>query len=530
MAVRVFRNPRIYTGLDETPTVQAVAVEGERIVATGTEEAVRTALNERGVDPAGAEIVDLDGECVVPGFYDAHIHTGLLSQGLLAVDLRGCADLEEALGRVKAFADDLTDEDAWITGGRWDCNRWAVPKQPTRQDLDRVCPDHPVALPSVDGHTTWANSRALQMAGIDRDTPNPDGGEIVKDEHGEPTGILREAAAWSLRRMSMKTDPATLAVALDVGQQQLLSQGITSVMDLDGEDVRAAYQLLKDDGRLHIRVHKGIPMDALDLAIEEGRRTGDGDDWLRTGPVKLFSDGALGSLTCLMCEPFAGTNNSGMAVTGFDDMLRMVQQASAAGIAVATHAIGDRAAQIVVDAYEQGDRSGGTLRHRVEHAQYLRWEDVHRMARLGVVASMQPTHCTTDIDLTDKLLGDRDLAAYAWRSCLNIGTPLAFGSDAPVEDINPFEGLHAAITRQRGDGTPPGGWQPHECLTPLEALRAYTLGSAFAAGEEDDKGVLAPGKLADLVAVDTDITADPMAVRGAQALTTVVGGAVKWQR
>jgi predicted amidohydrolase YtcJ len=371
------------------------------------------------------------------------------------------------------------------------------------------------------------------MVGIDHTSADPAGGQIVRDERGQPTGILRESASYPLRDVMNSPASGDLRGLLRRAQERLLSVGLTSVHDLDGEDCRAAYLQMHQAGELALRVHKAIPVAYLDGAIDEGRRTGQGDDWFRTGPVKVFSDGALGSHTCHMTEHFAGNeDNFGIAVTAADEMVRIVRKANAAGIAVATHAIGDRGNQLVLDAYEAVDPAGTSpLRNRIEHAQHLRPQDVVRLARLGVVASMQPTHCTSDIDLVSTLLADRDLSSYAWRSMLNAGVSLAFGSDAPVEDPNPFHGVFAAMTRTRADGTPSGGWQPRQRLSVGEALTAYTLGSAFAAGEEHRKGVLAPGKLADFIVLDTDPFAEPPeAVRRTTVLTTVVGGRIRWQR
>lgn len=535
MPVCVFRNSRIYTGTTTNRTVGAIAVEGERIVAIGSKAQVEGAIRARSVQVD--EVVDLDGACVLPGFYDAHIHTAHLARNLARVDLSECGSLEEALLRIKRFADSEPQRE-WIGGGRWDSNRWTVPVQPDRYALDTVCPDRPAEFPSIDGHTVWVNSAALRVAGIDRHTPDPIGGQIVHDERGEPTGILREAATTKVQRMSAATDTRDLSEVLLAAHEQLLGLGITSVLDLDGEDARAAYLTLHSQRQLHLRVQKSIPVDALDLAVEQGRKTGLGDDWLRTGPVKLFADGALGSRTCHMTEPFVGTTNNGIEVTASDEILRLVQFAASAGIAVATHAIGDQAARRVLDAYETlGERSGCGLRNRLEHAQFLRHEDLARMARLGVVASMQPTHCTTDYQLVDELLDGRTgdgpgaLLAYGWRSLVNSGVPLAFGSDSPVEDPNPFEGVYAAATRMTADHQPAGSWQPEQCLGVMEAITAYTLGSAYAAGEEGVKGTLECGRLADFIAVDTDpVTATPDEIRTTRVLTTIVGGQVRWQR
>ncbi|MBF8190045.1 amidohydrolase [Nonomuraea sp. K274] len=521
MTIRIFRNARIHTGDPERPRAEALAVDGEEIVAAGTEAEVGAAIG------AGAELVDLAGEAVIPGLYDAHIHTGKYARERSQVDLRLARSLEEALAAIAEHAVRLSPG-AWLFGGRWNSNVWERPVQPDRHALDSVCPDRPAALPSVDGHTVWANSQALRMIGVDRTTPDPVGGQIVRDEDGEPTGILRESASYPLRALMTAGD---LVDELRAAHEELLALGLTSVHDIDDEDCRAAYLRLHDAGELKLRVHKAIPAEHLEAAVEEGRRTGAGDDWFRTGPVKLYSDGALGSHSCHMIEGFAGDEgNHGIAVTPYDDLVKLVRTAGAAGIAVATHAIGDQAGRLVIDAYEEAGRPAG-LRYRIEHAQHLRRADITRMARLGIVASMQPVHCTTDMDLVSALLAGQDLASYAWRTMLNAGVPLAFGSDAPVEHPNPFAALHAAVTRTRADGTPPGGWQPEQRLSVGEALLAHTLGSAYAAGEEGRKGVLAPGRLADLIAVDTDpFTANADSIPHTKVLTTVVGGEIRWQR
>jgi len=520
MPVRIFRNARIYTGDPSQPVVSALAVQGERLIAVGDESSVRETIT------GPVDLVDLDGACVLPGLYDAHIHTASLARDLTSLDLRGAGSLPDALQRIADFVPRLTTG-VWLTGGRWDSNRWDVPVQPNRQALDSVCADRPADLASIDGHTHWVNTAALRAAGIDRSTPDPIGGEIVRDADGEPTGILREAATGLLGGMAAASDPRDLADRLLDAQELLLSVGLTSVHDIDGEDCRAAYVKIREAGKLKIRVHKAIPATALELAIDEGRRTGDGDGWFRTGPVKLFSDGALGSHTCHMSDAFPDGSH-GMAVTPYEDLVRLVERANSAGIAVATHAIGDRAATLVLDAYQHA--ASGGLRNRFEHAQHLQWADIRRMARLGVVASMQPTHCTSDIDLVQELLGDRDIASYAWRSILDADVALAFGSDAPVEEPNPFYGIHAAVTRMRRDGTPAGGFQPEQRISVGEAISAFTLGSAYAAGEDQDKGSLTVGRLADFIAVDTDpYECRPSELPHTNVITSVVGGEVRWQ-
>lgn len=522
----LLRHPRIHTGVPGAPTVSAVlAVDGRVLAAGDARELGRQA-------PTGTQVVDLEGAAVVPGFYDAHIHSASTAEVADRVDLRGSTDLADALQRVRQYAVGHPGT-GWLLGGGWDANLWITPATPHRTALDSACPDRPALLSSIDGHTAWANTAALQAVGIHADTPDPAGGVIVRDPDGLPCGLLREHATELLRRAIPAEDPSHRRARLLRGQQHLLSLGLTSIYDIDGEDARTDYLALQRAGDLRIRVTKAIPVEHLDAAIAEGRRTGDGDEWFATGAVKVFSDGALGSRTCLMSRPFADdSGNSGVAVTSVEEMFAVAATATAAGIAVATHAIGDLANRRVIDVYEQlADRRPAGLRMRIEHTQFLRPEDVTRMARLGIVASMQPIHCTTDRDLVDRVLEGHDVAAYAWRSLLAAGAPLAFGSDAPVEDPNPFPGLHAAITRTRVDGTPIGGWQPGERLTPAQALAAHTVGSAYAAGEEHRKGRLAPGLLADLIAVDTDPLGPEIdALPAARVLSTVVGGRVVWQR
>ncbi|TWP37894.1 amidohydrolase [Leekyejoonella antrihumi] len=525
----LYRHPRIWTGDPTSPWATALLTDRERLVAVGDAAVSRA-------QTAHARVVDLPGVLVIPGLHDAHIHTANLARDLVSVDLRPARSMDQALAMVHEHAA-AAPVGIWLFGGRWDANKWSGRTIPDRHVLDRVSHDHPVALPSIDGHTMWANTIALKLAGITSSTPDPVGGRIERDETGEPTGILREQASEPLRDIQAGDASGALEPLLLHCQEELLSVGLTSVTDIDGEDARTAYLAMRESGRLRLRVTKAIPLVALDRAIAEGRRTGQGDDWMRVGPVKLFSDGALGSHTSYMSHEFPGdAGNHGMARMSVDEVAELTRKAVAAGIGVATHAIGDQANATVLDGYERVLRETGTdLRLRIEHTQHLKPADVGRIARLGVIASMQPTHCNSDIDLADELLAGQDLVSYGWKSLLDAGAVLALGSDSPVEEPNPFHGLYAAITRQRADGTPVGGWQPHERLSMTQALHAHTVGSAYAAGDEGRKGVLQPGMLADFVAVDTDIldeqvlAHEPVRVHDAQALATVVGGEIRWQ-
>ncbi|GAA4381938.1 amidohydrolase [Paeniglutamicibacter cryotolerans] len=529
----LYLNATFHTQWSTTPRATAMLTRGERILAIGTPEELRA--HATGI----TSTVDLGGAHVVPGLTDSHIHTGNYAREIAALDLRGTRSLEESLERVRAYAATLP-EGAWIFGGRWDYNAWDRPVQPDRQALDSVTGGRPAALPSIDGHTLWANTAALEAVGIDAGTPCPVGGEIVRDADGNPTGILRETAQDPLSEIRQSPAAGDLGAQLAEGQRRLLAVGLTGVHDFDGEDALEGYQQLRAAGELHLRVHKAIPMTALDHAIAMGRATGDGDAWLRTGPVKLFSDGALGSHTCHMTEAFPGDDgNTGIEVIPYLELLALVRQAAGAGIAVATHAIGDRANQLVLDAYEDlarnpldapaGARPGlPRLRHRIEHTQHLRPDDVQRLAELGVIPSMQPTHCTTDIPLASTLLAGRDIASYAWRSLLDAGAHPAFGSDAPVELPDPLHGIHAAVTRQDQQDQPAGGWQPGERITVAEAIAAYTVGAAYASGEESHKGRLRPGMLADFTALGADpYTIDPSELRDVSVVATAVGGLIR---
>lgn len=526
----LFRHPRVFTGNASQPFVSGILVEDDRITAVG-DAAELTAIHP------SATVVDLPGALVLPGMHDAHIHTAGIARSLVAVDLRGARSLQDALERVREHAE-LLPPGSWIFGGRWDSNKWERPVQPTAADLDTVSGDHPIALSTIDGHTMWANSEALRRAGIDARWPDPPGGMAVRDADGNPTGILREAAQDPIGEIAAGPDAGDLRQLLLAAQTHLLSVGLTAVTDLNGEEARAAYLAIKDAGELAIRVVKAVPMEALQSAIAEGRRTGDGDDWFRVGPVKLFSDGALGSRTCHMSRGFADDpSNRGMEVMTHQQLYAAAHAAVTAGIAVAVHAIGDQANHVVLDVFEQIRReTGSTLPLSIEHTQFLQPGDVARLRTWDVTASMQPTHCTSDIDLVRALLPEHDLVAYGWRSVLDSGAALAFGSDAPVEEANPFHGIHAAVTRQRADNTPDGGFQPAERVTVAEAIAGYTTGPAKLTGAADHRGTLAAGMLADFIAVDTDITDpailadEPLRIRDTQVLQTIVGGETRWQR
>ncbi|MDO4919187.1 amidohydrolase [Kocuria sp.] len=505
----------------------AILTAGDRILAVGGYRELRA------LAPLGTEHVDLGGGHVLPGMGDAHIHSAMYARSLIEPDMRACTDLDSALAVLRPHVDKARRDPSitWIFGGQWNINAWTTPARPDRRVLDAVAPDVPVALSSLDLHTLWLNSRALQELGLDRTVADPDGGEYERDEHGELTGVLREAAAIPVRDGLMQSDVAgSIDSYLPLGQRELLRRGITSVHDIDGVDCLNAYRALRERGELDLRVHKILRQEQLPDFLQRGIRTHSGDEWISMGPLKLFADGALGSHTCHMSRAWPGTGDHGMAVMEPEELRHWIRTAAAAGIATAVHAIGDQAATEALDAIAASrdvSRAFG-LRHRIEHAQYLKPEDVPRLRELGVTASMQPMHCTTDIPLNG-FLADRDLVAYGWRTLLEQGVELAFGSDAPVEDPNPFHALHAAVTRTR-DGAPEGGWQPHERISRAEAVHLHTHAVARASYEENLKGCLAPGMLADFVSVDRDVfSVDTEAVRDTVVEATVVGARVRYR-
>jgi len=520
----VLYNGRIYTMDRTNPRVQAVAIAGNRIAAVGDDAQIKCLL------APGGEAIDLGGRTVVPGFTDCHIHFVEYALRLTRIDLAGVQSRAEAVRRVAERARTAKPGE-WLLGGGWDHNLWEDTSLPTKEDLDSVAPHNPVALDSKDGHSLWVNSLALARAGIAAETPDPSGGEIERQPGtGEPTGILKENARHLVKNVIKRPSLEDIRSALKVAMANAHRAGLTGIHDCEDELAFAAFQELLKKGELGLRVLMHIPAKNLDAAIGLGLRTGFGNEWLRVGGVKVFADGALGSRTAAMLAPYQEEPlNLGIAVTPKEEMRELVRKASRAGLSVAIHAIGDRANRDVLDVLEESRQAGGgaDLRHRIEHVQLLHPADIPRLARLGVIASMQPIHATSDMEMVRRHWGEeRARRAYAWRSLLEAGTVLAFGSDCPVESLDPLAGIHAAVTRRRADGSPgPEGWHPEERISVGEAVRAYTWGAAYASGEEREKGVIALGKLADLVVLSQDIFAvPPMAILETEVEATVLNG------
>ena len=504
----VLYNGKIYTMDRTAPHAHAVAIAGNRIVAVGDDAQIMRVL------APGGKAVDLRGRTVVPGFTDCHVHFVAYALRLTRIDLSGIESKSEAIRQVAERAR-MAKSGEWLLGGGWDRNLWEDTSFPTKEELDSVAPGNPVALSSKDGHSLWANSPALARAGITAETHSPPGGEIERQPGtGEPTGILKENAERLVTDVIKKPSLEAIQVALKEAMANAHRAGITGIHDCEDERAFAAFQELSKKGELALRVLMHIPAQNLDDAIGLRLRTGFGGEKLKVGSVKIFADGALGSRTASMLAPYADEPlNLGIAVTSKEEMRELVSKASRAGISAAIHAIGDRANRNVLDILEESRQSGQGmgLRHRVEHVQLLHPTDIPRLAKLGIIASMQPIHATSDMDMVERHWGEeRGRGAYAWQSLLEAGAVLAFGSDCPVESLDVLAGIHAAATRRRADGSPgPEGWHPRERITVEDAVRAYTLGAAYASGEEQEKGSITPGKLADLVVLSQDIFVIP---------------------
>lgn len=522
-ATTVLFNGDIHTMDRGKPRAQAIAIVGNRVLAVGSDSEILALL------APGGKAIDLAGRTVAPGFTDAHLHFMSYGISLKQVDLAEVPTLEEALERVAAGAAD-TPAGGWVHGRGWDHSLWEGGVFPTKIDLDRVVPENPVYLRRKCGHAGWANSRALELAGITAATPDPFGGAIDRDPGtGEPTGILKELAMDLVAGLFEEPTLEEAMEAIKTAMANAHRLGITGVHTMEGATALSALEQLEADGELALRVLIQIPEANLDAAIQTGLRTGFGNERLRIGGVKAFADGALGARTAYMIEPFEGSEDDcGIPVATAEHLKELVGKAARAGIASFIHAIGDRANREVLDAVKASRNAGEgrQLRHRIEHTQLLHPNDIPRLAELGVIASMQPIHATQDMLLADAHWGVRSAGAYAFRSLLDSGAVLAFGSDSPVEDLNVMKGIHAAVTRRRRDGSPgPDGWYPEQRLTVDETVYAFTAGAAYASGEETIKGTLSPGKLADLVVLSQDIfTIDPMAILGTEVVATMFDG------
>jgi predicted amidohydrolase YtcJ len=529
----LYLHGRIYTNDPQHPWAQAMAIRGDKIICVG---AISQVMTECGGSDSKVETVELHQKFVMPGFNDAHMHLGYAGQGMLAVRLYGAASIEELKQRLAASVATHKPGE-WVTGAGWDHTLWPEKQFPNKWELDDVAPKNPVLLTHVSGHVAVANSLALKLAELDNNTPNPQGGEFERNAAGELTGMLKEGPAME-RVRSRIPDPTDeqRRRGLTLVFADLAKNGVTSAQDnSEWEDFRA-YKQIKDDGKLTVRITEWLhfvePVNDLQNKRAEGGTT---DPWLKTGALKFVADGALGSRTAAMLEPYSDDPKStGILIMEPEKLKTMAIERDKAGFQINIHAIGDRTNHIVLDVFEAVAKANGPRdrRDRIEHAQVVAPEDIPRFAKLKVIASMQPSHQTTDMRWAESRIGpERVKGAYAWASLEKTGARLAFGTDYPVEVVNPFRGLHACVTRQLPDGTPASGWQPQEKISLEDCIRAYTSGSAYAEFEEGKKGELKAGEYADFLILSNDLTKiPPSGYVKTEVLQTVVGGRTVYEK
>jgi hypothetical protein len=522
----IIRNARIWTVNPKQPEADALAVLNGRFVAVGTEAEVM-----RWQGPH-TRILDAKGNRLLPGFNDAHVHFSDGGASLSSVQLVNVTSLKDFVQRIADYAAHAPKGE-WIRNGEWDETKWSPARLPTRQDIDAVTPDNPVAIDRYDGHMLLANSKALALAGITAKTPDPPGGLIVRDAAGQPTGALKDAATELLQKAEPPLNFAQRRRAIEAALREAAMRGVTSVQDmsLDYGDL-AVYSQLQAEDKLTVRVY-GAPLIA---GVEDQAKLGIGHAFgspsLRIGALKMFADGSLGSRTAYFTQPY--TDEPGNRGLLFSDMLPLIKagerlmRADATNLQVCTHAIGDAAIKSTLDLYQAVDKNNGPKdrRWRIEHAQHMAAADFDRFAQLHVIASVQPYQAIDDGRWAEARIGhDRASRTYAFRTFMQHGVRLAFGTDWPVAPLDPILTLYAAVTRATLDGKYPEGWFPEQKLSVQEAIAAYTIGSAYAEFQEHAKGSIEPGKLADMVVLSQDVlTAAPAAIRDTRVLKTFLGG------
>jgi predicted amidohydrolase YtcJ len=502
----ILENGVVRTMEPALPVARALAIAGDRIAGgVGTHE---TAL-------ASPDRVDLGGRCVLPGLNDSHVHFPTWALAQHQVRLEGTRSLDETLARVAAAASSV-EPGRWLRGVGWRSGDWSPPTEPTKEDLDRVTGDTPAALMARDYHSLWLNSAALARANGDLEIP---GGVVERDERGEPTGVLREECAWHFREAYVRPTEDEMVDASREGIRIAIGRGVTAVHDKDGWlGVLSVWQRLRDEGSLQLRVWQSIPAEQVDELAALHIRTGFGDDLVRIGYLKAFMDGTLGSQTARLLD------GTGVQITSRDELADYIRRGAGAGLPLAVHAIGDLANREALDAFEATREAWQPLglRHRIEHAQLLAPEDIPRFADLGVAASVQFSHAPSDRDLADRFWSGKTDGAYAYRSLWATGALLANGSDAPIEELDPWAGVAAGVLRTSDDRPP---WHPEQRLTLEEALRATTVNPAWLAHDEHDRGKLLPGYLADLVVLDRDpFELAPEQLREVLVVATMLGG------
>ena len=511
---------RIWTGDPDAPWAEAMAIMDDRIVAVGSNRDIAQHVGET------TTVID-GGALIVPGFIDTHVHFLDGGEALESVQLRDVTSREQFRQRFADYIETI-EPGEWILGGTWDHEAWGG-ELPTRDWIDDLTPDNPVWVQRLDGHMALANSLALSLAGVDADSPDVKGGEIVRDADGRPTGVLKDNAMNPVFAAIPPASEARRDRQLQAALEYLAANGVTTVHDMGSFENLEVFRRARAREALTVRIYAAVPLSQWRELKADVAANGRGDEWLATGILKGFMDGSLGSHTAAMLEPFTDApDDRGMLINTLDDMRNWAFNADAAGLHVAVHAIGDRAIRDLLDIYlDVVERNGPRdRRFRMEHAQHIHPDQLLRFAAQDIIASMQPYHAIDDGRWAERVIGpERAGTTYAFRSLIDSGARLAFGSDWFVAPASPILGIHAAVTRQTLDGAHPGGWVPEQKVTVEEALRAYTVEGAYASYDEDNRGRLQPGMLADFVVLDRDLTAiDAEDIAATQVLRTVVGG------
>ncbi len=524
----VLLNGKIWTVNERQPEAEAVAVRGNRIIAVGSTKAIRQLIGQQ------TRVIDLQGRRVVPGFNDAHVHFFNGGSGLASVQLRDAKTPEEFTSRIAAFVA-KTPSGRWLLEGNWDHENWSPAKLPTRQMIDALTPNNPVFVQRLDGHMALANSVALKLAGITKNTPDPPGGLIVRDEAGEPTGVLKDAAMSAVYRVIPNPSSDEIAEAIKAAMHYAAENGVTSVQDMSASpEVLRVYQQLLAHNELTVRIYGHQPLSNWQRLATVGLQAAFGGDKLKIGGLKGFADGSLGSTTAWFFAPYLDApNTSGLASDELVQeaaMQERITKADRAGLQVALHAIGDKANHHILAMFAAAAQQNGPRdrRFRIEHAQHLRPEEIKAFAAQKVIASMQPYHAIDDGRWAENRIGaERAKGTYAFRALLDAGAILAFGSDWFVAPMEPLLGIYAAVTRRTLDGKRPAGWVPEQKITVAEALRAYTLGSAYASFDEARKGSIEVGKLADFAVLSADILKiNPVEIEKTRVIMTIFDGKV----
>jgi predicted amidohydrolase YtcJ len=528
----VLLNGKIWTVNRIQPEAEALACFGNRIIGVGSNQEIRKWIGPK------TRVIDLQGKRAVPGFNDAHVHFFSGGAGISSVQLRDARTPEEFRNRIRDYAAQLP-KGRWILNGNWDHENWSPARLPTRQMIDDVTPDNPVFINRLDGHMALANSLALKLAGVSHETADPPGGTIVRESNGEPAGVLKDAAMNFVSRVIPNPGGDEIADAIRAAMRYAAENGVTSVQDMSASpDILAAYQKLLNNDELTVRVYSHQPLPEWERLSRAGVRAGFGSDRLKIGGLKGFADGSLGSTTALFFEPYLDDpKTSGLPSDEMipeSKMLKNILDADEAGLQIAVHAIGDKANKAILDMFVEVEKRNGRRdrRLRIEHAQHLRPEEIKRFGSQRIIASMQPYHAIDDGRWAENRIGPgRAKGTYAFRSLLDSGAILAFGSDWFVAPMEPLMGIYAAVTRRTLDGKRPNGWVPEQKITVAEAVEAYTLGSAYASFDEKIKGSIEVGKLADIAVLSDDIfKIKPEEIEKVKVVITIFDGKVIYDK